>query len=207
MNKYPILQSGFISLIEAGFVRANRHVDMIVTNILSKDYRDTSNNLFYHEEVVHVYTDWLANPSLTKEFDFRERVYLAAKHAFGTRSLYDWLKAQTSNPHLTSLHKTFITETLLYVLAYDKRNIEVNQWVGLLVYDTKCKSIALDINTLIEKDLAKAVVSNASGDLNAVIRQWVGHPGGIEDLIISLFVIFGNRPYITDVAEKPKRAG
>ena len=205
MNKYPILQSGFVSLIEAGFVRANRHVDMIITNILSKDYRDVSNNLFYSEEVVRVYTDWLAKPALTKEFDFREKVFLAAKHAFGTQSLYNWLKAQTSNPYITSLHKTFITETLLFVLAHDPRNIEINQWVSLLIYDTKCKAITLDINSLIEKDLAKVAVKNTSGDLNKLISQWVGRPGGMEDLIITLFVIFGNRPYITDVAEKPKR--
>ena len=41
--------------------------------------------------------------------------------------------------------------------------------------------------------------SNLTSD---ILVDWVSHVDGFQDLLVSLYVIFGSRPYVTDVANR-----
>jgi hypothetical protein len=201
MNKYAILQSGFISNINKHLVNNQYIKDPFVDLALDKDHLKSKSEYFYNKNINEIYTEWSKNTSLIKDMEFRENIIKLAKEAFNNISMYDWLNIQSNANTVTSLHYNFIIETLDFISG-TPRTIQTSQWIRLLEVSKKAESIYIDIDKYFKKEGRVTKTTPLPGVLSDFIVSWLSRPNGFEDMLISLYVIFGDRPYVTDVANK-----
>lgn len=205
MKRYPILQSGFISLTEEKLSTPVKYNDLVISNVLSKDYRNPSNHYFFSKPISVLYNKWLSNANCLLDFAVREELLVVSKHIFNTPSFFKWVKLQLDRGDISQLHEAFLIDTLEYLTGQD-RKIQPSQWISLLEKAIKSTSTQINIARFFNKEMYQ---SPQYGDLlpntvNDILSIWVSKQGGYEDLLITLYVIFGNRPYITDVSENPR---
>jgi len=196
MNRYPILQSGFISISETGLKKGVGSNPSFPDNLLLKAYRRVSNQYFYNEEITKLFNRYLANPLALKDFDFRERLIKAAFSAFGTKSIADWIYLQSHQSSVSDLHKSFIVDTLKHIVTLEPRSMEAGQWIRIIEADDKTYNTIIDVRHFFSNSKGEKVPASLTDFINA----WLRVPKGFEDMLISLFVIFGERSQRTDVA-------
>lgn len=198
LGRHPILQSGFVSLTEKGLVRLKTTDPTIREAILMNEYRRDVNKYFYSNEITALFNKWSSKPELIRDFDFREKVLRAAFSAFATPYTQKWLLAQTTCPTVTKLHRAYLLELLAYLMYDDPRTIEPIQWVRLLEASEKSTSVTVDLSEFIGKGEAPAKVTSQFSEL---IRTWVSKPNGFTDLLVNIYIIFGDREQRSDVAD------
>ncbi len=205
MKKYPILQSGFVSFTEETLLTPVKYNDLVISNVLSKDYRSPSNRYFYSKPLSMLYNKWLGNPQCLREFDTREQIIKHAKVLFSNPSLFKWMQLQLDHGEIGNLHEAFILDTLEFLTGKDRR-IQVAQWISLLEKAIKSQAIQIDLAKFFDREKYPQPIytDTLPGQLTDILQIWINRPQGYEDLLISLYVIFGNRPYITDVSENPR---
>jgi len=201
MNKFAVLQSGFISDLSKGLVHNEFIKDPFVDLALDKDHLKSKSHYFYFKEVDDLYEEWSKNNTLIKTMEFREKIIKAAKNAFNNVSIYNWLNTQKYANTVTSTHENFISETIGFVLG-SPRSIQTSQWIRLLEVSEKAQSINLDIDKYFNRNNIQNQLKFSSSLLTDFIVRWVSQPNGFEDMLLSLYVIFGDRPAVTDVADK-----
>lgn len=205
MTRYPIMQSGFVSFTDETLLTPVKYNDLVISNVLSKDYRSPSNRYFFSRPLSELYNLWLGNRNCLRDFDNREKVIKLAKVLFSNPSFFKWIQLQTDHGHISDLHNTFLIDTLEY-LTTGQRQLEISQWVGLIEKSIKTTATKVDIARFFDRELYGSMGYDKllPSTVNDILDIWVRKPNGFEDLLISLYVIFGNRPYITDVSENPK---
>jgi hypothetical protein len=201
MKRFAILQSGFITNLEKGLIKNQYIKDPFVDLALDKDHLKSKSLYFYHKEINDIYEDWRGDKTLMKSMDFRERILKAAKDAFNSYSIYQWFLMQGNTETLTELHQRFIYDTLSFVQG-QKRSIEAVQWIRLLEASEKTQGVKIDVDKYFDNVNFKQEANFSSSALSTFLVTWTSQPNGFEDLMITLFVIFGDRPYVTDVADK-----
>ena len=136
-----------------------------------------------------------------RTFDFRERILRVAVSAFGTDNLYDWIKVQRESQEYSEYHAKWIDETLGYVLGNKSRRYTYGNWVTLLRAGNGGGS---KLDSAVVKYFFRgegfpgehySVSQRVDGRTSILdfIGLWVQVPGGIDDLISSLYVLFGER--------------
>lgn len=200
MAKFPVMQSGFISISDEGLTKSSIHKDIINDNILGRDYRTTENRGFHANRVVDLYEKWRADTSVLNNFEFREKLLTATIASFQINSIFKWLVLQNEKCNLTELHKQFIEDTLRFISGED-RSIQTAQWIALIEVSYNVSGVRLNPNRwfITESNLTGALLPSSMSEL---LRLWTMRPGGFEDLLMCVFIIFGDRPYITTVAKK-----
>lgn len=188
--KYPILMSGFISLTADGLVPYNTEYDTYASVVLTKSHLTVNNPYFYSEELTEIYNQWSGKPEIMKEFSFREKVLTQAKRLFSTVSILSWFNAQSGQTYVGSSHQQFLNDTYNFVVHGTTRPIHIAQWLPLLNAERITVTRHFDY------------ASFSGSLLTSFLQTWVTRPGGYTDLLIALHVIFGSRPYITNVADK-----
>lgn len=197
MRKYPILQSGFISVTENDLIKGDSGDPAFPDNLLLKAYKRTSNGYFYNKTVSKLFSRYLANNSAIREFDFRESIIKLAFSCFATKSIFDWIHLQSNQSTVSDLHKAFIMSTLDYVVNFQPREVEVGQWIRLLEADEKTYSTIIDVKSYYaDQNKLSPIPSN----MEQFIHRWLARPNGFEDLLFTLQVIFGERGQLTDVS-------
>jgi len=204
MTRYPLLQSGFISSTENGLSRPEAKNDSMYNFVLNKEYLSSNNIFFYNENITKLYNNWCADNKLIQNFNFREEIIKAALVAFGEKSIYNWILLQSNSKNIGAMHAQFILETVKFVFG-DPRSMQISQWIRLLDSSVSNNVTEINVDTYFDKE--KGNQNNISYHLpNSTIdfiKLWLAKPNGFEDLLISLFVIFGYRPYITDTNKRP----
>lgn len=201
MKRFAILQSGFITNLEKGLIKNDYIKDPFVDLALDKDHLKSKSLYFYHKEINDIYEDWRGDATLMKSMEFRERIIKAAKDAFNSYSIYQWFLMQGNTETLTELHQKFIYDTLAFVQG-QKRAIEAVQWIRLLEASEKTQGVKINVDRYFDNVNFKQEAKFSSSALSTFLVLWTSRPNGFEDLMITLFVIFGDRPYVTDVADK-----
>jgi hypothetical protein len=118
----------------------------------------------------------------TSAWDFKKRVLLSAVRLFG--DFNQWIKDQRNNPQITGWNLGFLADTLQYIRT-GVRDVSVQNWVDLLAESNQHSPQA---NHLTTPTLALA----ASETTIMLIQQWCSHPGGLEDMLATLHVLFGS---------------
>lgn len=193
---YPILQSGFIAFDNSGFVRSAVKPSTFHSVILDTEGKDsTLDHLHYSPAVKELFTSWSSDPKLLKDFDFREKILKTAFIAFQSLNFYEWVELQNTNVALTSLHRTFMIETLEYFKLNSKRQTNLNTWLRLLERNPHPTGEAIEFKKYfkLSSDGNRNDSNNVPCSLSSVIKLWVSKEGGFEDLLLTLAVIFGER--------------
>lgn len=201
---YPILQSGFIGLTEKGLKRPDPIEPSFRDAVIFKEIKSPLRKYKYSPAVKQLFVEWNSNPKLLKDFDFRERILKTAFESFGSVDFLQWIALQNEKPTTTDLHSTFITETLDYLLTDTPRKIQPSIWIRLLEADERPSSVKFDVKKYFRQESANYNTFDAKlpTKLEGIILSWVSKDRGFEDLILSLFVIFGDRTPRTAVTNE-----
>ena len=200
MTTYPILQSGFIGFSDKSLKRPTPVEPSFREAVIFKEFKSPLSRYKYSPACSDLFFDWSAKPELLKDFDFREKIVRAAFESFGTKSIYDWLNLQIDKPTVGSLHMTFLLETLSFITKHEPRSIQNVQWIRLLEGSDKSVHGTAKFNTFFKTGVNTVDNDNCLQlDLESFLTRWLQVEGGFEDLLISLFVIFGDRSPRTDM--------
>ncbi len=195
MNKYPILQSGFIGFNEAAFKKPLPPEPSFRAAIIFKDTRNPLNKFFYSEDVRDLFKLWMSNFDNMKSMEFREKILKTAFNCFSTNNFFEWLALQSKQPTVTDLHRAFILETLDYLVHDTQRKIHVSSWSRILEAAERSDSVAIDVTKYFKKESNFADTSKATLPIRMpdVLQLWVSKPEGFDDLLYCLYIIFGDR--------------
>lgn len=194
--RFPILQSGFVSLNEEGLTKPDMSGPTIREDILLKEYRTKADKYFYSKAITELFHQWRSNPSLIREMDFREQVLIQAFKLFKTDKLTTWIRAQNEKPSLSNIHNVFLLETIKFASGIEKRSLENVQWISLIDYSDRAQAVRVDMDDYFREDSNQLYVPMK---MDRFIQSWVSQINGFEDLLISLYVIFGDREQKVDV--------
>lgn len=195
MSKYPILQSGFIGFDEAAFNKPLPTEPSFRLAIVFKDIRNPLNKFFYSEDVKDLFNAWTSDFDKMKSMEFREKILKAAFKCFGTSNFFEWLALQSKQPTITDLHRAFILETLDYLLLQSPRKISVTSWARMIEAAQRADTVTIDVTKYFKKDYGSSDSDNVRIPvrISEVIQLWTSKPDGFDDLLYSLYIIFGDR--------------
>jgi hypothetical protein len=138
-------------------------------------------------------------------FDTHEAILRNSVAAFGSTYLYDWIKIQRQSPYFNDYHVKWIDETLMYIVYGKTRQLSAYNWCTMLKATAGGGSFndtPIIRHTLFGEGLPSLYNESISKVTNTLpknvtilefIERWVQIPGGIDDLIASLYVLFGER--------------
>ena len=197
---FPILQSGFVASSEKELSRPDSETDIISDYVIGATHLKNVNNRFFSKVVTKLYHEYRVNREKMQQFDFRERILKEAKFAFTFNtgvSFLKWVQLQFDTPMVSDMHVRFLTETCGFIFGQERKLASV-QWFSLLEANTTI------VPSQLEWAEACAILSESKNayDIYSLLQAWVSRDHGYEDLLTTLFVIYGERTAITTVNYK-----
>ncbi len=198
-NQLKYYPSGFLGSPD---VEQTKALDITTTAkaLFNKGLNPIVSKYTANQEVVDIWDDVISGHPDYKTFEFKERVLRAAKRAFGTVTLVDWVGSQSQSPYFTDIHFRWIDETMLYVFGGKAREMSSNNWKTLLVTGgdraTRDRfSNVVKHHLLGEKMKGSEFAEPYRGNMtmDEFLVAWCRAPAGHEDLTTSLNVLFGKR--------------
>lgn len=193
ISKYPVLQSGFISLTPIGMMRPDPVNHSFASTILGKDVDNPMDDYFYSREVEILMTAWKNDPKVFKPFEFRENVIKTAVACFATPSMRHWVEFQNYKPTVGGLHKEMLYDTVNFVVNGEPRKVECLQWSRLLFPESGYSLELSSVVKLLQTEGAKNTMYGNLADTLPFINQWLARPDGYVDMMKTLHAIFGRR--------------
>lgn len=170
-----------------------------------------------NHDVDELWREFTTARKYVTQANFREKILLAGLRAFGTDNFEEWCAIQERSPFFTDMHRRFLNDTFNFILT-GNRSMNVMSWQTLLEYEEathKDREIRLDYKTLFGANLGGYMPTTpfidivtgpawprpgANGynpihprtELSSVLHFWVAKDNGFEDLIASLFILFGS---------------
>lgn len=191
---FPVLQSGFVSFmnphLQQSIIEKNPYIDLV----LNKPYLKSKNTYLYLPSVEDIYKEFMSVPANMHSMEFRERIVKIAAKAFIDADFGKWLMLQDYSKNTGGMHAKFLEDTIRYILT-GTREYTHDSWIRMVH--------ALPASSKLPGKSIKEVIKQYplyEHQMPQIITSWVSHRGGYEDLLQSLFVIFGTRRQITDVA-------
>lgn len=220
MTKYPILQSGFVSLTAGQLTPFDPDIDPFVDLVLAQSYLRSNNPYFYSKAISEMFNHWLTNPEAIRQFEFREQILVQAKRLFSNPVVKQWFAIQEGQQFISSLHVRFLEETLRFTQGIP-RTIAAQQWYPMLEASKTTIPVRFDHKKyfnqqpgvarsecdypLYEYRLSECGASkeiSVTWDLDSFLRDWTLQKNGFVDLLTCLNVIFGIRESVNDMANK-----
>lgn len=161
------------------------------------DYQTSTTTVDANPNVEALYSQYIRNVPGVLSSNFDELVLIVATSAFGTPDFYHWFQQQLRSPVAAQAHRDFLDDTLRFILT-GKRHLQVELWGNLVSLDDSGDK------TPIMSEMARQFfhtyqmgnnipqVDKYSRSLDHVLQRWLSQPGGKEDLLNSLHVLFGN---------------
>ena len=137
------------------------------------------------EEVIKLYTDHVRQHQPTNTWEFRKQVIACAIRLFG--GIQRWADIQLLNKHLHGTNYAFFLDTINFINT-GKRQVSVQNWLDLL----EVKPDADEEFRTREIDPSVKDFMSAKRFTPEVISMWCGHENGFEDLLSSLYCMFGD---------------
>lgn len=141
-----------------------------------------------------LYVQYINRAVNTVTIEFRRKVLTVALKAFGTRDFEVWLSSQRQSPVAGENHTGFLEDTLQFLME-GRRSLDIASWQTLVEMADHGER-AHD-----HSERAKEFFGISSNGVNReprnrsmvdVIQLWCSYPGGIEDMLCTMHVLFGN---------------
>jgi len=194
IQMYPVLQSGFVSFMNPNLQQSIIEKNPFIDLVLNKPYLKSKNTFLYLPQVEDLYKEFMSTPSKMKDMMFRERIVKVAAKSFVDPDFGRWLMLQDHSKNTGGMHSKFLEDTIRFIIT-GTREYTHDSWIRM--------THALPASSKLPGKSVKEVIKQFplyDHQLSQVITNWVMHRGGYEDLLQSLFVIFGTRRQVTDVA-------
>lgn len=129
-------------------------------------------------------------PKRTIYWEYRDKAIKLAQELFSSRS--NWFIAKESDGRVSDIKLMFIVDTLRYVFT-GRRRFAITAWGDLLGADNG------EIKNLVKRtdvtDYLRSieVLCDAELELNNIIQKWMTQPQGFDDMVFTLYYIFGSK--------------
>jgi hypothetical protein len=133
--------------------------------------------------VVTLYELYVNRLTNTTSWMYRKRVLQAALRLFGRMD--EWLYTQSGNAHARGYNLEYIQDTLDFIRT-GKRELSNETWIELLHEQDDVQQGALDA-----RGPKSFFALKAGEDTPQLLQRWCAQPGGFQDLICTLHVLFG----------------
>lgn len=143
------------------------------------------------ERIVDLFIEYTSFPNRGGSWDFQSRAIAEAVRVFG--GSFNWFALQDTNSQRISWNYKFVLDTLKFI-ATGKRSLDIYSWPMMLSTEppTGKQLIGnrLDVQNLMQ-ELGLVM------PINTLLQRWVMQPGGIDDLIYSMHLLFGKASTLT----------
>jgi hypothetical protein len=167
----------------------NQHQYMVNT------HQDNGRSIDPNPIVESIYAAYIKNSEDTNSIQFRNSILEAAMNAFGTRSFPIWYSMQFKSLAAGDMHRRFLEDTLKFIRS-GKREMSLENWASLVLITDEGNnigSITEETKTFFMiQDFEPIVNAKYRTDLVDVIQEWCSNSGGIEDMLGTLHILFGN---------------
>ena len=146
-----------------------------------------------NSDVELLYEAIYKNSPGVRTMEFREKVLRTALKAFGTSSFFNWCELQTQNTSMTDTHVRFLNDTLDFIKT-GSRQIDIHTWERLIGY-FKADTVNIKPSQFNYKDyfgMGKPALFHKPLGITNAIQAWVSQPGGMEDMVYTLKILFGD---------------
>lgn len=193
MKKLPVLQSGFIAMSDAPFRLPDPSIPTIRSAVIFSEFKPPLQNFFYSELITELYDNYSANRRLMDDMDFRERLLRAAFEAFGTPMVAKWIMLQQNTDVVTALHMRFLIDTFEFIVTGNERYMQPTSWIDLIEHSESAHTVKVDAASYLKLKNKLNGYREIPSSFVELIATWTRRKNGFEDLLVSLFVIFGRR--------------
>lgn len=201
MTRYPILHSGYVAHTDSSLVKTEYNSNPFVESVL---FRQSGNNefanLFSSKEVTELFNQYQSDTAILKDIEVRERILKLAALNFGKTGITEWISIQNKFAKVSYFHLEFILDIIGFIIT-GNRGTSLAIWENLIRKTSNGPFVELEKSEelrLILKDVNSAIAGGISIQLNA----WVSHIGGYEDLLYTLWLIFGDKSYAHKTTSK-----
>jgi hypothetical protein len=123
-------------------------------------------------------------------FAFRESILIAGLKSFGTLDFLKWVQLQEENPYLGPNHIRFINDTLGYING-SPRSLNIQNWLILLAGEKPTTdSVKINVEEFFRTN--KPIHMRQNPSLKEHLINWTRRPGGFEDLLGTMHILFGD---------------
>lgn len=136
-------------------------------------------------EVVALFNEFCAPGAATATWAFRRRIIRLAKKIFTSQS--NWFIGIDDDKTIQNYNYEFILDTVRYI-ATGHRRISVHSWPDLIGHNQP--NLVSKEHTAVRALFKELALVN---DMVALIQRWCTHKGGVEDLMYTLNILFGDR--------------
>lgn len=141
-----------------------------------------------------LYSQYIKQAVKTGSFEFRKQILLVALSSFGTNRFDEWFRIQYQSPAAGDMHNRFLLDTIKFIQT-GRRDMALETWQALLLITDEGNRIgalpkeAKDFFGVSEAGVYRNPQNNM---LNDVLQTWCSRHGGLEDLLGTLHILFGN---------------
>jgi hypothetical protein len=136
-------------------------------------------------EVVALFREFTGPGAVTSNWAFRRKVIRLAMKLFTGRT--NWFIGIDAEPTIQHYNYEFILDTVRYI-ATGYRRISVHSWPDLIGHN---QPGLIDKEHSAVRSLFKELA--LSTDMVTLVQRWCQHKGGVDDLMYTLNILFGDR--------------
>lgn len=148
-----------------------------------------------NEQIVQGFNQMSRRQVMTTDFAWRERIIRAGLHAFGTRSVREWIAACERSPTFTQSHADCIADWIRFCTT-GKRHLPAQTWERLIASGVNDPGAPAKVCEKCVETLPAGwsnILGTDTGEnnLHNLISGALRRPGGFTDLLTTLYVFFG----------------
>lgn len=138
--------------------------------------------------VMIIYREYV-NPGFeTRTWHFKRRVIDLALRVFDRTKGFSFVE-QDRNNHLVGFNYKFLLDTLRFI-ATGRRSMDIQMWGDLMEQSPTTTPHTVEGRSAILNRIAEYRLNM---EPTALIQKWLEQKGGIEDLIVTMHLMFGDR--------------
>lgn len=194
MSQVVIYPRGFLGY-DIGLPVRNEGISQsqAIQNInLNRKVAHRDRTVISNTEIEHLYKTLCQAAWIPNNLAFTERALRAALSCFGTRSFFDWCELQTQSAYFTDLHKQFLNDTFTFITT-GQRRIMLQTWLATVdMKPAPPKLMHHDYAYRQYFKMEQAALLRRPFGVKDTVQAWCSQPGGLEDMITTLHILFGD---------------
>lgn len=196
LNEKPsfmLYPRGFVGPVVSEDPRNRSRFEINLTNIHTVSQRLGKNkpDLPFNEEIEALYRAYASTSYICNTMEYRERVIKAALTCFGTGYFQMWYEMQFHATTFGDTHSRFIDDCMQFILR-GRRDLDPVIWMRTIEFTMQPKPPMVVSEKPLRTKMAQDFFSDETNASTInVVHRWLMQEGGLEDLVISMRVLFG----------------
>lgn len=134
--------------------------------------------------ISELYKERVGKAEHTRTFDFMKRAAEQCAYVYG--DFLQWARVHAIAAKISTTQFDFIIDTIRYIKT-GRRTMNLSNWARVVKYDPDIQI------TESQHAVRLQIVAEALGEVSSnPIPQWCSHEGGLDDLIITTALMFGD---------------